>query len=123
MTLELISTYAAALALLIGSVFVILGVIGLLKFATPMTRLHAPTKISTLGIGMMLTASALAALASGRLSFHELLILAFLFVTAPISAHFIAKVSLHRRECEAPPPPAEDETWAALAPADEDREG
>jgi multicomponent K+:H+ antiporter subunit G len=31
----------------------------------------------------------------GVLSFHELLITLFLFLTAPITAHFIAKVYLH----------------------------
>ena len=57
MTLEIVTTYAAALALLIGSGFVMVGVIGLLKFNDPMTRLHAPTKVGTVGIGMLLLAS------------------------------------------------------------------
>jgi len=92
MTLEIVATYAAALSLLIGSFFVIVGVIGLLKFNDPMTRLHAPTKVGTIGIGMLLLASMLNAFAIGEPSAHELLIMAFLFVTAPVSAHFIAKV-------------------------------
>jgi multicomponent K+:H+ antiporter subunit G len=45
---------------------------------------------------------------------HELLIMAFLFVTAPVSANFIAKVNIHRRSCETPPPPLEDDTWSTL---------
>ncbi|MEL6171739.1 MAG: pesticidal protein Cry5Ba, partial [Pseudomonadota bacterium] len=44
----------------------------------------------------------------------ELLILAFLFVTAPISANFIAKVSIHRGTCETPPSPPRDDTWSTL---------
>ena len=39
-----LAQYAAALSLLIGSGFVLVGAIGLLKFNEPMTRLHAPTK-------------------------------------------------------------------------------
>lgn len=120
MTLEIVTTYAAALALLIGSGFVMVGVIGLLKFNDPMTRLHAPTKVGTVGIGMLLLASILAAFASGDPSMHEVLIMAFLFVTAPVSANFIAKVNIHRRDCDTPPPPLDDDTWSTLASPDRD---
>ncbi len=116
---EILGTYAAALCLLIGSGFVLVGVIGLLKFNDPMTRLHAPTKVGTIGIGMLLLASILVALASGDPSFHELLIMAFLFVTAPVSAHFIAKVSIHRKDCETPPSPPRDDTWSTLKTPDQ----
>ncbi|MEN0002167.1 MAG: monovalent cation/H(+) antiporter subunit G, partial [Pseudomonadota bacterium] len=100
MTGQIIATYATALSLLIGSGFIIVGVIGLLKFNDPMTRLHAPTKVGTIGIGMLLLASILHSVSIGSSSMHELLIMAFLFVTAPVSANFIAKVNIHRRTCE-----------------------
>jgi multicomponent K+:H+ antiporter subunit G len=92
----------------------LVGVVGLLKFDDPMTRLHAPTKVGTMGIGMLLLASLLASLAKGEPSIHELLIMAFLFVTAPVSANFIAKVTIHRRTCETPPAPPKDSTWSTL---------
>ena len=114
MTLSTIATLGAALSLLIGSGFVLVGVVGLLKFDDPMTRLHAPTKVGTMGIGMLLLASMLASLAKGEVSIHELLIMAFLFVTAPVSANFIAKVTIHRRTCETPPAPKKDSTWSTL---------
>ncbi|MEM9433154.1 MAG: monovalent cation/H(+) antiporter subunit G [Pseudomonadota bacterium] len=104
----------AAISLLIGSGFILVGVIGLLKFNDPMTRLHAPTKVGTIGIGMLLLASMFQSYSIGEGSFHELLIMAFLFVTAPISANFIAKVHIHRATCETPPPPPKDETWSTL---------
>ena len=120
MMLETLALYAAALSLLIGSGFILVGVIGLLKFNDPMTRLHAPTKVGTVGIGMLLLASILAAFAKGDPSIHELLIMAFLFVTAPVSANFIAKVSIHRRDCVTPPSPPRDDTWSTLkSPEDE----
>jgi len=118
MTLPVLATYAAAVALLIGSGFVMVGVLGLLKFNDPMTRLHAPTKVGTVGIGMLLFASILAAAASGEMAIHELLIMAFLFLTAPISANFIAKVCMHLDECAPPPKPSEDEVWSTLATPD-----
>lgn len=114
MTLSTVATLAAAISLLIGSGFVLVGVIGLLKFNDPMTRLHAPTKVGTLGIGMLLLASIFSAMAAGDPSFHELLIMAFLFVTAPVSANFLAKVTIHMRTCETPPSPPRDSTWSTL---------
>ena len=112
---EIIGTYATAICLLIGSAFIIVGVIGLLKFNDPMTRLHAPTKVGTIGIGMLLLASMIHSFVLGDTSVHEILIMAFLFVTAPISAHFIAKVSIHTRTCATPPPPPRDDTWSTLS--------
>lgn len=114
MTAQIIATYAAGLCLLIGSGFVLVGAIGLLKFNDPMTRLHAPTKVGTVGIGMLLLASVIHSINLGEASMHEVLIMAFLFVTAPISANFIAKVNIHRRACATPPPPPRDDTWATL---------
>ena len=122
MTTATIGLYATALCLLIGSGFALVGVIGLLKFNDPMARLHAPTKVGTVGIGMLLLASVIHSSATGATSFHELLIMAFLFVTAPISANFIAKVNIHRRTCETPPPPPEDETWSTLDTPQEDQD-
>ena len=114
MTGDVIGLYATAVCLLIGSGFVIVGVIGLLKFNDPMTRLHAPTKVGTVGIGMLLLASMIHSFTLGQTSLHELLIMAFLFVTAPVSANFIAKVNIHRRTCETPPSPPRDDTWSTL---------
>ena len=114
MTAEVIGNYATGLFLLIGSGFVLVGVIGLLKFNDPMTRLHAPTKVGTVGIGMLLAASIVHSYVLGESSYHELLIMAFLFVTAPISANFIAKVNIHLRACDTPPAPSKDENWSTL---------
>ena len=114
-TAQIIGTYFASLSLIIGSGFVLVGTIGLLKFNDPMTRLHAPTKVGTLGIGMLLVASVIHSFDIGRPSIHEFLIMVFLFVTAPISANFIAKVNIHKRACDVPPPPAKDKTWSTLS--------
>lgn len=85
-----------SLLLVIGGIFGLVGSLGLVKLADPMARLHVPTKATTLGVGSILVASMLFfALVGGVFSFHELLITLFLFITAPISAHFIAKAYLH----------------------------
>lgn len=123
MSVEIILTYGVAILLFIGSGFVAVGVLGLLKFNDPMTRLHAPTKVGTVGIGALLLASIGHSFLLGSSSTHELLIMAFLFVTAPISANFIAKVNIHSRSCETPPAPPKDTTWSTLNVADDDLEG
>ena len=108
--------------LIVGLVFTLVAAIGLLKLNDPMTRLHAPTKAGTVGTGAFLMASMLHSFAIGRVSYHEVLILAFLFVTAPVTANFISRVNIHRRTCETPPPPPEDDTWSTLNVPPEDRE-
>ena len=120
MTGALVGTYLAALCLFIGAGFIVVGVIGLLKFNDPMTRLHAPTKVGTIGIGMLLLASTIYSFVTGDVSIHELLIMAFLFVTAPISANFIAKVNIHCGACDTPPPPPRDDMWSTLESPDSD---
>jgi multicomponent K+:H+ antiporter subunit G len=122
MSLEIIGTYAVGLCLIIGAAFAMIGTIGLLKFNDPMTRLHAPTKVGTIGIGALLLASMIHSYVSGDGSLHELLIMAFLFVTSPITANFISKVNIHNRNCELPPPPPQDEAWSTLAVPKDNRE-
>ena len=111
---------ATVIFLLIGCIFTLVAAIGLIKLNDPMTRLHAPTKAATVGIGAFLLASMSNAYALGHGSVHEFLILAFLFVTAPISANFIAKVNMHKRACDMPPDPKHDEMWSTMDVPQED---
>lgn len=108
---------AIALTVLLaaGCFFILVGSLGLLKLSDFFRRLHAPTKASTLGVGSVLVASV------GYHAFtgtdpqpRELLITAFLFVTAPISAHLLAMAALALHLGRKPPLP----TTAALPAAD-----
>ena len=94
----LLDLLTAAL-LLLGAAFALMGSIGLARFADIYTRLHGPTKATTLGVGAILLGSILFFSSRGALSLHELLVSLFLFITAPVSAHLIAHAALHRR-CE-----------------------
>lgn len=115
MTIEIIALYAVTFWLVIGAIFTLVGAIGLLKFNNSMTRLHAPTKVGTIGVGALLLASIIYNGVFEGGAIQELLIMAFLFVTAPISANFIAKVNMHRRDCAVPPALPEGEQWATFA--------
>ena len=96
---------AIALLLVAGSLFCLVGSIGLVRFRDFFMRLHAPTKASTLGVGAMLVASMLWHWGQGEWALRELLITLFLFVTAPVSANLLAQAALHLRVPSKAPPP------------------
>lgn len=98
----------------LGGFFGLLGSYGLLKLDDPVSRLHAPTKTSTLGVGAILIASVFHAWSyEHHGSSHELLIVMFLLVTAPVTANFIAKVHINRHmKAEDLPSPGDDPCWA-----------
>ena len=91
-----------------GCFFVLVGSVGLLKLSEFYKRLHAPTKASTLGVGCVLMASVgYHAIGGTDPQPRELLITAFLFITAPISAHLMAKAALSLHMAERPPQPGD----------------
>ncbi len=90
--MEFLFEILIAFFLIISGIFGFVGSFGMIKLKDPMSRLHAPTKATTLGVGGVLLASIChSVLLEGKLSLHELLITLFLFLTAPITALFIAK--------------------------------
>lgn len=81
--------------LLLGSGFVLIGSLGLYRLPDFFTRLHGPTKATTLGVGAMVVGSLIFFSASEKgLSLHELLISLFLFISAPVSAYMLAKAAV-----------------------------
>ena len=84
--------------ILVGAAFTFIGSLGLVRLRDFYTRLHGPTKATTLGVGSLLIASAV--FFSHRdpgLSLHEVLVTLFLFITAPVGAHLMARAALHLR--------------------------
>ena len=101
-----------ALLILIGAGFVLIGAIGIVRLPDFFTRLHAPTKASTLGVGSILAASMLYFSIHGEgISLRELLVIVFVFITAPVSAHLLSKAAIHLRPDHA----AEPDTQARTA--------
>ncbi len=93
--------------LVLGAAFALVGSYGLAKLSSFMKRLHGPTKGSTLGVGCILLASmAYFSFAKSGLNLHELLVTLFVFLSAPITAHLLAKAALKQRAAIRPPPPA-----------------
>lgn len=76
----------------IGTLFILLAAIGLLRMPDLFLRISVTTKAATLGVGLILAGMAL--------HFHEtsittraIAIIVFLLLTAPIGAHLIGRAS------------------------------
>ncbi|MEW6728156.1 MAG: Na+/H+ antiporter subunit G [Pseudomonadota bacterium] len=88
--------FILAALVLLGAFFTLVGSLGLFRLPDFYMRLHGPTKATTLGVGAILVVSALYfSLRAATPSLHEVLVTLFLFITAPVSAHLMAKAALH----------------------------
>ncbi len=122
--LEQVWEWIVAIHLIVGGVFVLVGSIGLLRLRNTMSRMHAPSKATTVGVGGILVASMVFFMTVADenervFAAQDLLIVVFLFLTAPVSAHFMAKAYLHKHPEEAANLPPTDRVvgWATYEPA------
>ncbi|AUX20669.1 hypothetical protein SOCEGT47_011420 [Sorangium cellulosum] len=88
--------WLTALLLLLGAILGFLAAVGVLRFPDTLVRMQASSKASTLGLACLLAGTAL--------QFPEVSVIirlgsiaAFIMLTAPLTAHIIARVTLHRR--------------------------
>ncbi|WP_426416198.1 Na+/H+ antiporter subunit G [Aestuariirhabdus sp. LZHN29] len=82
--------------LLLGGTMLLVGSIGLARLPDFYTRLHAPTKATTMGIGCLVLASMIDfAVYHDTLTFKEPVITLFLLITAPVTAYMLSKSALH----------------------------
>ena len=93
--------FLVASLVLLGAAFALLGSVGLARLPDFFPRLPAPTNATTQRVGAMALASSVYFTATQPgLSLHEVAVMVFLFITAPVSAHLLAKAALHRRTAE-----------------------
>ena len=86
-----------ALLLVIGASIILTGALGLLRLPTFYQRVHGPAIIVTLGAGFLLLASMVYFTAvQSRLVIHEIIIGAFLLLTAPVVAMTITRAAVYR---------------------------
>lgn len=83
---------ATGLLVMLGGAFCLLGAIGLLRMPDVYTRLQAATKTGTLGVGCLMLGIAIHFGDLG-VSVRALLVIAFLFLTAPVAGHVIARAA------------------------------
>ena len=91
----------AAVLLVCGGLLALVGSLGLLRLKTFYARMHSPTMGATLGTGCVLFASMLvSSAATDRFVIHELLIAAFLTMTAPVTAILLMRAARSRQRPE-----------------------
>lgn len=96
MSVALVVEVLVSLLVLVGAFFTLAGSIAMVRFSDFFLRLHGPTKATTLGAGGLLLAAAIyLGWQDGQVHLQEVLIMLFLFMTAPVSAHLLSKAALH----------------------------
>lgn len=86
------SEVLAAIGLLVGSVLIALGALGLVRFPDVLTRMHAATKAATVGV---IGTTAAAAFEAGTVAGTLILVLvvALLFLTGPLGMSLLARAA------------------------------
>lgn len=95
--MDFLVEFLVSATILIGALVALIGALGLARLPDFYLRLHGPSKSSTLGVGGCIMASLLFfSWREQALQLQEVLIMLFLFITAPVSAQMLAKAAMHR---------------------------
>lgn len=90
--IEIVVALVVALVMVVGASFSLLAAIGLIRFPDLYTRMHAASKAGTIGSGLLLFAAGLHSLDPAIFA-RALAAFVFFVLTAPISAHLLAKAA------------------------------
>jgi multicomponent K+:H+ antiporter subunit G len=90
-------TIPGTVLLVLGGAATLVGSLGLLRLRDFFSRMHGPSLTNTLGTGAIVIASILTTSAIvGTPSIHEVLIVLFVFMTAPITSMTLVQAALYR---------------------------
>lgn len=78
--------------LLLGAIFMLLAAIGMVRMPDVLTRMHSSTKSGTLGVGLIML-GVVFTFQDFAIGVRALAIVIFMFFTAPVAAHMIARAS------------------------------
>lgn len=80
-----------------GALLTLIGCLGLARFESFYTRIHAPTLGTSFGTIAILLASILYfSISRQRIAVHEVIILVFVSVTTPVTLMLLARAALYR---------------------------
>lgn len=86
--------FISALIILIGAITSVVSAIGMIRFPDVYSRAHAATKTTTLAVLITLFGIFLYFLfVEGFFSIRVLLVIIFVFLTAPVSGHLVLRAS------------------------------
>ena len=102
--LPLWAALAVSAFLLLGAALTLVGAYGTLRMRTFFDRLHPPSLGVSWGTAAILIASMVYFSVTGeRLALHELVIGAFIMITAPVTLILLARAALYRERAEKNP--------------------
>lgn len=84
------ATFLVEVLAVLGALLVLLAGVGVVRFPDLYARMHAATKASTLGIGLVGIAATVG-VEGGTVK--PLVVLAFIFLTAPSGAHLVGRAA------------------------------
>lgn len=88
--MEITLQIIAIIAVIIGTIFSVVGVLGLVRFPDVYTRLHATGKVGVFGVVLLLVA----AIAWSPLGFGKgLILIILLMIAGPVTTHAIASAA------------------------------
>jgi len=76
--------------IILGSLFILIAAIGMLRFNDFFSRMHASTKATSFGV-LLLLMGVIIFFSSLIVTLKAMLIIIFIYLTAPLAAHAIAK--------------------------------
>ena len=89
----ILTEWIPALMILLGASFMMLAAMGVLRLPDVWMRMHASTKSATFGIGCMSIALAVSHLHELGVVMRSIIIIGFVFQTAPVAAHMIGRAA------------------------------
>ena len=89
------NTLINAICMLIGSLFILVAAIGVLRMPDLLMRMHAATKAGTLGTSLILI-GVIFHFQKWNVTVEAFLTILFIFITAPIASHLLARAAYFR---------------------------
>lgn len=74
----------------LGSAFILVAAIGLIRFTDLYSRMHATTKATSFGLLLLIIGVSLF-FNTGMVWLKALMVIVFIYLTAPLAAHSVAK--------------------------------
>lgn len=82
----------AAAMILVGALFAFLAAVGIVRMPDVFMRMQATTKATTFGV-MLLMGGVAVAFANDQVTARSALVVVFVFLTAPVAAHMLARAA------------------------------
>lgn len=93
--IDLMIDIISTVLLLMGTAFIVISAVGVVRMPDLYLRMSASTKSSTLGVGLVMLSAAVYFYQEVGEASRAIAILLFLLLTAPVSAHLVGRAAYH----------------------------